>query len=276
MVTIVYLCAGMSSRFGGKIKQFAQVGPKGETLIELSMQQAIKAGFSKIVFVVGEKTEKPFKEKFGVSFGGTPIEYTKQTFESNKRDKPWGTVDALVCAKSVVDEDFVLCNGDDVYGEEALAKAKYFLEEKKQNIIIGFELGKNIPDKGSVNRGIIFVENNGFVKEIKEFFSIEKDKLSENNLSVNSISNANLIGLKKEVLKLLENKLLEFKSSNTKDRKAECLLPTELTNLINEKKIILNSFIIKEKVFGITNPNDEEIVRAELKDYYSQRKLPLN
>src|SRR3989344_8953487 len=105
-VAIVYMVAGMSSRFGGKIKQFAKVGPNDETLIEISLNQALKAGFSKIIFIVGNLTEAPFKEKFGNEYNGIPIEYAYQIFNPEKRDKQWGTLDAVCSIKEIIKTPF--------------------------------------------------------------------------------------------------------------------------------------------------------------------------
>ena len=124
-IALVYMVAGMSSRFGGKIKQFAKVGPEGETLIEYSLNQAIPAGFTKIVFIVGNKTEKPFKEMFGDSYKGIPIKYASQNFDSASRDKPWGTTDALCSAKELLDCPFIICNGDDLYGKYIKMEVNY-------------------------------------------------------------------------------------------------------------------------------------------------------
>jgi len=264
MPSIVFLVAGLSSRFNGKIKQFAEVGLEGETLIEVSMKQAKNAGFEKFVFVVGEKTEAPFKEKFGNEFQGVPIEYAKQDFDKEKRDKPWGTTDAVVSAKEFVGNKFVLCNGDDIYGKKALENARTYLEEKG-NVIVGFNLIDTLPEKGKNNRGIIETNEEGFVKDIKEVFDIEKNKLEEKGLSETSLSNANLIGLEKNVLLLLEEKLIDFKKKKLESRTVECLLPIELSNLIKEKKIKLELVKSEESFFGVTNPEDEEKVRELLK-----------
>ena len=111
-ISIVYLVAGLSSRFGGKIKQFAKVGANNETLIEVSMQQAIEAGFTKIIFVVGNLTETPFKSYFKGTFQNKPILYAKQSFDTATRAKPWGTADALCSAHSLINSPFVVCNGE--------------------------------------------------------------------------------------------------------------------------------------------------------------------
>lgn len=99
--SVVYMVAGLSSRFGGKIKQFAKVGPNGETLIEYSLNQAIESGFKKIIFIVSKKTENFFREKFQFSYRGIPIYYAIQNFNDLERDKPWGTADALCSEKNL-------------------------------------------------------------------------------------------------------------------------------------------------------------------------------
>lgn len=116
-IALVYMVAGISSRFMGKIKHFAIVGSRGETLIEYSLKQALPSGFSKIIFIVGNKTEKPFREKFGNSYNGIPVYYALQFYDESLRDKPWGTTDALCSIKSLIDCPFVICNGDDLYGK---------------------------------------------------------------------------------------------------------------------------------------------------------------
>ena len=118
-IAIVYMVAGISSRFGGKIKQFAQVGPNNETLIEISMKQAMRAGFRKIIFIVGNLTEKTFKEKFKSEFQNIPISYAIQSYDERERDKPWGTAEALCSVIPFINCPFVVCNGDDLYGENS-------------------------------------------------------------------------------------------------------------------------------------------------------------
>ena len=267
MVTIVYLVAGLSSRFGGKIKQFAVIGPNNETLIELSMLQAKKAGFEKIVFVVGEKTKEPFKKKFGNNFQGTPIFYAEQEFDKEKRDKPWGTTDALVSAKNVVRENFVVCNGDDLYGTDALKKAKTFLENcvDGEGIAIGYELGKVIPEKGKANRGLFEFDENYNITNIQELLGIEKNNLNLKGLNEKTLVSMNLFGLNKNCLKLLDEKLAIFKKQNFSERQNECFLPVEISNLIKEKKIRMKLIASNSRWFGVTNPEDEEIIKAKIK-----------
>ena len=267
-VSIIYMVAGMSSRFGGKIKQFAQVGPNNETLMEVSIQQAIKAGVKKIIFVVGEKTEIPFKEKFGkngAKYKGVPVFYAKQTFDPLSRDKPWGTVDALVAAKDVISGPFIVCNGDDLYGEKAFKQAVDFLQSKTgECVAVGYELGRVIPEQGKTNRGMFKTDQNHFITNITEVFDIEKDKLSEKGLKADTLCSMNLFGLKGEVVWMLSDSLAHFQSAHKGDRKAECLLPNELSNLIKEKKIKMKLLRTQDTWLGVTNPGDEEVVRKSL------------
>jgi NDP-sugar pyrophosphorylase family protein len=268
--SIVYMVAGLSSRFGGKIKQFAKVGPKNETLIEVSIDQAIGAGASKIIFIVGENTEKPFMEKFGrngAKYKGIPVSYARQTFDSADRDKPWGTVDALVCAKGLIDGPFIVCNGDDIYGEKAFEAAFDYLKSNKLGdkcVAVGYELGKVLPPEGKTNRGIFKTDHDNFITNITEVFDIEKKKLSEKGLREETLCSMTLFGLQGEVVWLLADKLAHFKSERAGDRKAECLLPVELSNLIKEKKIEMKLIKTDSPWFGVTNPKDEEIVRKQL------------
>jgi len=264
MTSVVYMVAGMSSRFGGRVKQFAQVGINGETLIEVSMKQAIKTGFDKIIFIVGEKTETLFKEKFGNKYCEIPIFYAKQDFDANERDKPWGTCDAVVSAKEVICENFVVCNGDDIYGENSFKILHDWLSKNNSCATLGFELGKVVPEKGSVNRAVYETDKENNVLGLNEVIGIEKSKMGEMNLSENTLCSMNIFALTKSTLPLLEKKLQEFKSTHKGDRKSECYLPTELSNLIKQKKISLKLLPTPDSWIGITNPEDEEVVRKKL------------
>jgi len=264
-VTLVYMVAGMSSRFGGKIKQFARVGKNNETLIELSLNQALKAGFNKIIFVVGNLTEGPFKEMFGDNYGGIPVFYTYQKFDSKARNKPWGTGDAVCSIKEIIDQDFVICNGDDIYGEESFRILTEHIRESDECATIGYKLIHSIPERGAVKRGI-FEEKDGYVNEMKEVFDIERDNLEKIGLNENSLCSMNLFAFSREMLNELNKRVEKFKERNKNNKDAECLLPVELSGLIKDKKIKIKIHSTPEKWIGITNPEDEEIVREILKN----------
>lgn len=262
--SIVYMVAGMSSRFGGRVKQFAKVGKNDETLIEISLNQALSAGFNKIIFIVGDKTENLFKEKFGDSYKGIPVFYAKQTFDSSERDKPWGTCDALVSAKELIKEDFVVCNGDDLYGKNSFKILFEYLNNKHSCATLGFELGKVVPDQGSVNRAIYSVDSNNNVLDLKETIGIGRRNFDELGLNSKTLCSMNIFALTLDVLLKLEKRLIDFKESHKLERKVECYLPVEISELLKKNELSLKLLSTPDKWLGITNPEDEPILREIL------------
>jgi len=266
IISIVYMVAGLSSRFGGKVKQFAHVGPNEETLIEISMNQALKAGFDKIIFIVGEKTEKLFKEKFGFEYKGIPIAYAMQTFNTLERDRPWGTCDAVVSAKDVIVDKFVVCNGDDLYGENTFKLIYNWLSKEGTPVTAGYVLGSVLPEKGLANRGILLSGDDGCVASINEIIGVGKENLSEFGLTDRSVSSQNIFGLRKEDVLFLEQNLFDFKEKNKGDRRSECYLPCEVSRLIKDGKLKMKLLKAPDEWMGVTNPEDEITLRNLLKD----------
>jgi len=262
-IAIVYIVAGISKRFGGEIKQFAKVGSSNETLIECSLNQAIKAGFTKIIFVVGNKTEEPFKKMFGSDYGGIPVFYASQKFDEKERERPWGTGDALVCAKELIDCPFIICNGDDLYGENTFKVLVNHIKENYENedsATIGYNLIDVLSEKGNVNRAI-FKTNAGYVTDIEETYSINAENMEEKGLKEDSPCSQNIFALHAAVIRELAIKNERFKEKNKDDRKAEFLLSNELSDLIKAGKLKMKIYPAVDKWIGITNPGDEEIVR---------------
>ncbi len=261
-IALVYMVAGISSRFMGKIKQFAKVGPSGETLIEYSLKQALPSGFSKIVFIVGNKTEKPFKEKFGNSYEGIPIYYASQFYDESLRDKPLGTTDALCSAKPFLDCPFVVCNGDDLYGKNSFRILIEHLGNNNNCAAIGFDLKSVLPEEGRVNRGI-FRQNNGYITDLKEMIGIGKSDIGI-TLDKETLCSMNVFALQPEVLDELQVILRKFKEEHENDRKIEALLPEDIARLIKDKKISMKLYPTPDLWLGVTNPGDEETVRKKL------------
>lgn len=265
-IAIVFMCAGISSRFGGKIKQFAKIGPNGETLIEYSLNQALKSGFSKIIFIVGEKTEKPFRELFKTSYKGIPISYVLQTYDIKKRDKPWGTIEAVCNLRGAVNKPFIVCNGDDIYGEKTFKILFNKIKEGMQSATIGYKLREVLPEKGNVNRGIFEANEDGTIKSIREELGVNWGNLKEKNLNPKSLCNMNIFAFQPEVLEELYKVLMEFKKTHENDRTAEAIITAELGKLIKAGLLKMNVYSTPERWFGITNPEDEAVVREQLKN----------
>lgn len=263
-VAIVYMVAGMSSRFGGEVKQFVKVGPDSESLIEYSLGQAIRAGFNKIVFIVGDMTDGPFREMFGDEYKGLPVFYARQEFDVEVRDKPWGTCDALCCGVDVIDCPFVVCNGDDIYGEENFRILVEHLKNRNGGATIGYRLWDMLPEDGSVNRGIFDVAD-GNVVGLKEVLGIERSRLDEIGLSKDDSCSMTLFALPVEGVGLLKERLDKFKAEHVGDRKAECLLPEEMSKVLESGKLKMKIYPAVDMWFGITRPEDVESVREELK-----------
>ena len=264
-VALVYMLAGLSSRFLGKPKGLVKIGPNNETLIEYSLNEAIPAGFTKIILIVSEKTIEQFKSLLGNDFKGVPIFYALQHFSQEQRDKPWGTADALCSAKQFLDCPFIICNGDDLYGQKSFKTLYEHLKNKGGNTTIGYKLKNHLPKEGEVNRGIFKIKNNK-VESIKETFKISRQNLSEKSLDENTPCSSNIFAFQKEVVSLLEKELVKFKEENKENRTIECLLPEEIGKLIKKNKIELSLYPTDEICIGITNPEDEERVRNQLKN----------
>lgn len=264
MVKLVIMVAGMSSRFGGIPKQFAIIGKKNETLIEYSLNQATKNKFSEIIFITNEKTEDLFKNKFGNIYNNIPVEYVQQYYNKKIRSRPWGTTDAICCLKQLNNfniEPFIIINGDDIYGEESFKNCLKLLNNSNKNLIGIVNLIDTLPLEGNVNRGIVKV-NTDKVLGIKEYLNINRN----NTEILNSYANINFLCLQPNIINELDIILQKFKKKNINETKLEILLPDNLNELIENKKLDLNYFLINDKIYGITNKGDDIKLRHILKD----------
>jgi len=256
------MVAGMSSRYGGKLKQLAKVGKNGETLIEVSVNQALTSPFTKVIFITNELTEDNFKLVFGDTYKGLPVEYIRQEWDKSTRDRPWGTTGAVCSLVGKVDQPFILVNSDDLYGEETFRTGFSLLSETKNNIIGGCLLEKTMPKEREtlVNRGVIRVHNETQkVLGIKEMLKISREKNPE---LLNKPASVNFLGLLPKTVGFLETILRDFQKEHATDRKIECLLPDNLDFLIKYNFITMDYFEIKNKIYGITYPGDEELIKS--------------
>jgi NDP-sugar pyrophosphorylase family protein len=264
-IALVYMLGGLSSRFNGGIKCLERVGLNNESLLEVSLKQALSSGFSKIIFIVGEGNFEQIKSLFGDSYQEMPIKYVLQDFDSNKRDKPWGTVDALCCLKEVVDCPFVVCNGDTLYGEEPFRRLVEHLENYDYEAMVGYKLKDVLPETGKVNKGILYLDENYFVKELKEFFGIERNDLYKSDELLRGMCSKNLLAFFPNTLESLCKRSENFKRDNKDNRFVECILSEELSALIKGGLIKIKCYPTNSPCYDITNPGDEIIIREELR-----------
>ena len=185
--TLLILAAGMASRYGS-MKQTEGFGPAGETIMEYSIYDAMRAGFKKVAFIIREEFAENFKSIVEPKLKGRiETDYVYQELKMftggreipTERTKPWGTAHAVLCARDAVKEPFAVINADDFYGRDAFDKAyKFLTEECSENVysIIGYDLVKTLSENGTVNRGVCQVDKNGNLSSIAERVNIsEKD-----------------------------------------------------------------------------------------------------
>ena len=262
MTIVVFMVAGMSSRFGGNPKQMAIVGPKGETLIEYSVNQALENKFKKLVFITNPKTEYLFKNIFGNKYRDVEVLYVEQKYDTKTRTRPWGTADAISHLLPVINDNFIMVNGDDIYGSDTFKTGFEMMNDTNNNIIGGLKVIDTLPESGYVNRGVIFVKDKQ-VSGLKEMLNINK---KDNKELYNELANMNFIGLQYETLKEISTLVNLFKKEHSNEKKLECILTDILDYLIKEKGMKMDFFEIKNKIIGITNPGHEIKLKKQLQD----------
>ncbi len=292
-LTLVILAAGMGSRFGG-LKQIEPVGPNGEFIIDYSIYDAIRAGFSKVVFIIKEEMYEIFRETVGKRIEGKiKVEYAFQKLEDvpsfvkipATRTKPWGTAHAILACKNYVDSNFVMINSDDFYGREAYLKIKEFFDNSNDPncfSMVAFKVKNTMTENGSVKRGVC-EEKNHYLTNIIES-SIEKvgDKIIATPLDGrdsfevkgNDLVSMNFFGFTNTMFKTLENGLKDFfvENENNLD-KCEYLIPDVVFKEINEDKkvYVLDS---SDKWLGVTYKEDKDFVVNEIKKLIEKGEYP--
>ena len=281
---LVIMAAGIGSRFGGGIKQLAPVGPNGEIIMDYSVYDALEAGFDKVVFVIRKDLEKDFKEVIGNRIEKqVEVAYVYQELDDipeiysekfSGRTKPWGTGQAILCCKDVVDSPFLVINADDYYGKSAFREAYNYLTRipdtgKIQVCMVGFVLKNTLSDNGGVTRGLCTVDGQGMLTGITETHNIEKDgdhavvRLDgkESVLDAETPVSMNMWGLTPVFFDILQSGFERFLAETPEtDLKAEYLLPTIIGGLLKDRKISVKVLKSEDQWFGVTYKEDRESV----------------
>ena len=272
--TLVVMAAGMGSRFGG-LKQIEPIGKGGEALLDFSVYDAMEAGFNKVVFVIKKEIEKDFKEIVGKRIEKKiKVEYAYQEMDNlpgglvcpATRVKPWGTTQAVLSCKDVVNEPFVIINADDYYGKSAFKKIYDQLKaDSKDYCMVGFRLENTLTENGSVSRGVCKTEN-GYLTDIDEVAKIYSDCTYEmadgstGQFDRGAVVSMNMWGLQPNIFAHLEEAFSEFLKDNLNEPKKECYIPLVIGDLIKAGKEQVKVLVADDRWYGVTYREDKDAV----------------
>ncbi len=293
--TLLVLAAGMGSRYGG-LKQIDTLGPNGETIIDYSIYDAIRAGFGKVVMVIRKSIEEEFKQVFFKKYSGKiEIEYVLQEIEyvpegmsyNPERVKPWGTAHAVLMADGVINEPFCVINGDDFYGTDAFKQMATFLSKQQVDhpdyCMVGYQLARTLSDYGFVSRGICVTDKDAMLLEVTECTQIKrigsvicyKDAQEVNQpLPDEQIVSMNFWGFTPAYFKDLRVSFENFIRANGNNLKSELYIPTVLSELIKEKKATVKVLSSSAEWFGVTYKEDRSFVVDRLKKLTKEGVYP--
>ncbi len=294
--TLVILAAGMASRYGS-MKQTQSFGPSGETIMEYSIYDAIRAGFGKVVFIIREEFADGFKEIFEPRLKGKIItDYVYQQLDSHlgshqlpaERVKPWGTAHAVLCCKDAVKEPFAVINADDFYGSDSFNKAYEFLTTEcnpKTWCIVGYELKRTLSENGSVSRGVCDVDENGNLTSINERTKIyrndegkityeDADGLHE--VSEDSSVSMNFWGFDTNVFDITAQQFDDFLSKEIDNPKSEFFIPIVADHFSKKGLGVIKVIPTQSQWFGVTYKEDAPGVQASLDKLVDAAEYPKN
>ena len=294
--TLLVLAAGIGSRYGG-IKQMDGIGPSGESIIDYSVFDAIRAGFEKIVFVVNKTIEEDFREVWQPKLNGkVECDFVVQDLNDlptgfkppADRTKPWGTGQAVLAARQVIDTPFAVINADDFYGREAYELIREFiLDEECTNsaCMVGYHLKNTLSAYGSVSRGICRFDNEHLLEEITEITNIEKrgDLIGYESstkdftlLDGQTVVSMNIWGFKPEIMRFMKSGFESFLIANSSDLKAEYYLPARINDLIRRGFMSVKLLETNFKWFGVTYRDDKAETIDKVSELIENGEYPSN
>ncbi|MEL6986599.1 MAG: sugar phosphate nucleotidyltransferase [Bacteroidota bacterium] len=282
--SLIILAAGMGSRYGG-LKQIDSFGPNGESIIDYSIYDAIRAGFGKVVFIIREHFKKDFIEFYSNKFDDK-IEVAYVTQEISKvpegtsynpeREKPWGTAHAVLMAKDVINEPFAVVNADDFYGEKSFkVMADYLMNieasDKSSYCTVAYYLKNTLSDHGTVNRGVCFANENEELVNVQECVKIKKledgsytyDKEGrDDNFEIgdNTLVSMNFWGFVPDYFAQAEEDFTNFINERGHELKSEYYIPTIIKKIIDSEVGTVKIIPSAESWFGVTYKEDKPVV----------------
>jgi choline kinase len=292
---LLVMAAGMGSRYGG-LKQLDSVGPGGETIMDYSVYDAIRAGFGKVVFVIRKSFRIEFEERIRARYGNAvefgfveqELEKIPQGYGINpERTKPWGTGHAVLVAKELIDTPFAVINADDYYGQHSFEVLGNFLREQSGKVgeycMTGFNISNTLSESGSVSRGICTVNNDCYLTSVEEFHNIsrEGEKITGDNSSGermtignSSLVSMNMWGFTLDLFDESMNLFKDFLVKNINEPKSEFYIPFVVNKILESGKCrcrVLNS---PDQWFGVTYKEDRESVILKISDLVKKGFYP--
>ncbi len=263
------MAAGLGSRFGG-VKQLARVGANNEAILDFSINDGLSAGFHDIVLVIRGEIEADVRAHMGEQHPGLDVSYVLQEHLGPQRDKPWGTLHAVLSAAGAVTRSFAVINADDYYGQNSFSLAAKELETLEAGVgaNIAFELGKTVPPRGAVTRAQCQVAD-GLLTAIVETDGCERLETGElvaagRIVPEDTPVSLNLWCFHHSIMADFEERWQSFYANNADDPKSECQLPTVVGELMSDDRLTVRVTSSPDQWIGITNPEDLALARANL------------
>ncbi len=284
--TLLVLAAGMGSRYGG-LKQLDQVGPDGETIIDYSVYDAIRAGFSKIVFIIRRDIEEAFKQQIGARYEGKiEVAYAFQQLDAlpdgftvpEGRTKPWGTGQAILCADGIINEPFAVINGDDFYGADSFQTAADYLRtakdtDKADYSMVAFVLRNTLSDFGSVCRGVSSCDEQQQLVDVNECCGIERegdgaaytDEAGVKHVFTgDELVSMNMWGFTPSIFTHIREQFVDFLNARGQEEKSEFYIPTVVNECLGNKTAGVTVLRSDAQWFGVTYREDKQFVQDSI------------
>ena len=292
--TLFVLAAGMGSRYGG-LKQIDGLGPSGETIMDYSVYDALRAGFGKVVFVIRKDFEEAFRKAVISKYADkVPCEVCFQSVDSVpegctynlERTKPWGTNHAVLMAKGLINEPFAVINADDFYGRESFQVLADYLKSVEgttgKYCMVGYRVANTLSENGSVSRGVCATDENGYLTDVVERTKIEKvgDKIIytedgvDTEISPNSPVSKNMWGFTPEYFEYVEKAFVEFLQARGQELKSEFYIPTLVNDMIRSGEATCKVLDTTSKWFGVTYAEDRPQVVMKINNLVKEGVYP--
>ena len=290
--TLLVLAAGMGSRYGG-LKQIDPVGPAGETIIDYSIFDAMRAGFGKLVFVIRKDIERAFREIVGSRFEHRiAVDYVFQELDKLPPDfsvpagrtKPWGTTQAILMAEPAVKEPFAAINADDFYGRNAYGVlARHLTSGTSDYAMVGFILKNTLSDHGSVARGVSRTDANNYLTSIVEMTKIERDGSGAQNtepdgtitkLTGDEAVSMNFWGFTPALFPQIKVEFEKFLKQSGGEQKSECYIPATVGELVTAGKARVKVLRSPDSWFGVTYREDRPQVVESIRKLIAKGDYP--